>query len=64
MKYLNKLYKSVFGPASSHDLAVNELEQARRELLQSQTHMEYYGAQVDYLHQRIARLDKYTKGYK
>ena len=64
MKYLNILYMSVFGPAPSHELAVNELEQARRELLQSQTHMEYYGAQVDYLHQRIVRLDKYTKGYK
>jgi hypothetical protein len=64
MKYLNRLYMSVFGPAPSHELAVSELEEARRELLRSQTHMEYYGAQVDYLETRIARLDKYIKGHK
>ena len=55
---------SFFGPAPSYELAVNELEQARRELLQSQTHMEYYAAQVNYLETRIARLEKYLKGQK
>ena len=55
---------SVFGPAPSHELAVSELEEARRELLRSQTHMEYYAAQVEYLEIRITRLDKYIKGHK
>ena len=64
MKYFNNLYMSFFGPAPSYELAVNELEQARRELLQSQTHMEYYAAQVNYLETRIARLEKYLKGQK
>jgi hypothetical protein len=64
MKYFNRLYMSVFGPAPSHELAASELEEARRELLRSQTHMEYYGAQVDYLETRIIRLEKYIKGQK
>jgi hypothetical protein len=61
MKYFNRLYNSVFGPAPSHEIAVAELEEARRELLRSQTHMEYYEAQVNYLQNRIARLQKYVK---
>jgi len=61
MKYINRLYNSIFGTAHSHELAITDLEEARRELLRSQTHMEYYEAQVNYLHQRIARLQKYVK---
>jgi hypothetical protein len=61
MKYINRLYNSVFGPAPSYELAVEELEEARRELLKAQTHTEYYEAQVAYLNARILRLQKYIK---
>jgi hypothetical protein len=59
MKIIKKMYNAVFSPASSLDLARDELEKSRKAFLVSKTHTEYYAAQVDFETKRIKRLEEY-----
>ena len=59
MKIIKKMYNAVFSPASSLDLAKNELELSHKAFLVSKTHTEYYAAQVDFETKRIKRLEEY-----
>ena len=59
MKSIKKMYNAVFIPASSLDLAKNELELSHKAFLVSKTHTEYYAAQVDFETKRIKRLEEY-----
>lgn len=53
--------KSLFSPPSALELAAKELAEAQRQLLASQTAMEYARSMVTYNHQRISRLEAYLK---
>lgn len=49
--------KAMFTTPSAEQLAVRELEQAKRELLQAQTQKEYWEQIVVYQSKRVARLE-------
>jgi hypothetical protein len=53
------MYNAVFSPASSLDLAKNELELSHKAFLVNKTHTEFYAAQVDFETKRIKRLEEY-----
>jgi len=53
------MYGAVFSPASSLDLAKDELEKSRKAFLINKTHTEYYASQVDFETKRIKRLEEY-----
>lgn len=57
MKWLQDLMR-VFKTPSADVLAVQELEDARRMLLQCLSAQEYYTSQVQYQKSRVARLTK------
>jgi len=59
MKIIKKMYGAVFSPASSLDLAKDELEKSRKAFLINKTHTEYYASQVDFETKRIKRLEEY-----
>ena len=59
MKIIKRMYNAVFSPASSLDLAKNELELSHKAFLVSKTHTEYYASQVDFETKRIKRLEEY-----
>jgi len=59
MKIIKRMYSAVFSPASSLDLAKDELEKSRKAFLVNKTHTEYYAAQVDFETKRIKRLEEY-----
>ena len=49
--------KNLFAKPSAREMAHRELEDARRELLASERHVEWYTAEVDFQRKRIARLE-------
>jgi len=59
MKIIKRMYGAVFSPASSLDLAKDELEKSRKAFLINKTHTEYYASQVDFETKRIKRLEEY-----
>ena len=59
MKIIKRMYEVVFSPATSLDLARDELEKSRKAFLVNKTHTEYYAAQVDFETKRIKRLEEY-----
>ena len=59
MKIIKRMYNTIFSPASSLDLAKDELEKSRKAFLVNKTHTEYYAAQVDFETKRIKRLEEY-----
>ena len=59
MKIIKRMYNVVFSPASSLDLAKDELEKSRKAFLLNKTHTEFYAAQVDFETKRIKRLEEY-----
>lgn len=59
MKIIKRMYNAVFSPASSLDLAKNELELSHKAFLVNKTHTEFYAAQVDFETKRIKRLEEY-----
>ena len=54
--------KDLFTVPSHHTLALQELEEAQRRLLEAQSGAEYAKNMVTYHEQRIKRLTKYLKG--
>ena len=59
MRIIKTMYSKVFSPATSLDLAKNELELSRKAFLVNKTHTEYYASQVDFESKRIKRLEEY-----
>jgi len=62
MQYLYKIkdhMKSFFRVPSADELAVAELEDAKRQLLHAQTAMDYSRRMVDYHSDRVKRLNAY-----
>ena len=59
-----KDFTSTFRKPSAEVLALQELEEAKRALLEAQTGMEWAKAQVQYNTDRIARLSAYVGGSK
>ena len=53
--------KSLFHTPSADVLALQELEEARRELLMAQTGLEYARAIVEYNSNRVVRLQQRTE---
>ena len=51
----------LFRPSTATELALAELAQARKSLLQAQSNREYYDAMVACLTARIKRLEHYTR---
>jgi hypothetical protein len=63
MNYLQKLknfMQSIFKTPSADELAVIELEDAKRQLLAMQTALDYSKRMVDYHSDRIKRLTAYV----
>lgn len=63
MNYLSKItnyMKTIFRTPSADELAVVELEEAKRQLLQMQTALDYSKRMVDYHADRIKRLTAYV----
>ena len=56
-----KLLKKIFCLPSAEQLALRELEDAKRELLQSQTAADYAINVSNYHQERITRLTQYLK---
>lgn len=64
MEYLNKLkeqMKSIFKTPTAVELAIDELAEAKRELLRSQTALDYSKHMVNYHTDRIIRLSEYIE---
>lgn len=62
-KPLMKLFKSftkIFGEVNPHDVASNELREARLALLQAESGVEYSTALVDFNKKRVQRLEMYV----
>lgn len=62
MNRLHTLITNLFRPASPEVLAARELDDARRQLLQAQSAVEYADAMVVYHQRRINRLQRYLRG--
>jgi hypothetical protein len=60
MNWLQQL-KAVFVPPSADVLAVQELEEAKRQLLQALTAQEHFAATVTFRTTQVARLTKTVK---
>lgn len=56
-----KLITKYFKKPSAIDMAKSELEKARCQFLENQTHAEYYAAQVEFEEKRIWRLQSYIE---
>lgn len=61
MKQLKNWWNLHFGPPAPLELAHNELLKAKKALLESLTHAEYYDAQVKFETNRIKRLSAYLE---
>ena len=61
MKEFIEKYLNPFRHPSPEEIAIRELEEAKRSLLESQSAKEYAASVEAYNQQRIARLSKYIK---
>lgn len=57
---INNFMQSIFRTPTADELAIAELEEARRSLLQMQTALDYSKRMVDYHSDRIKRLTTYV----
>lgn len=53
--------KKLFRPPSAHELAVQELEEAERQLLLAHTQQEYAASMIAYNTTRVERLREFLK---
>jgi hypothetical protein len=61
MNKIRTLWQFATHPPKAKELAVKELESAKRGYLENKTHQEYYQALCSFETQRIARLEKYLE---
>lgn len=61
MNLFRNLWQQIINPPKADVLARRELDNAMRNYLEHQTHLEYYQSQVSFERQRIARLEAYLK---
>lgn len=59
MNTIKRIWEAITHPPKARDLAIKELEDAKRAYLVAKTHSEYYTTQCSFESQRIARLEKY-----
>lgn len=59
MNKIKAIWQYVTHPPKARDLAIKELENAKRSYLENKTHAEYYSTLCSFETQRIARLEKY-----
>ena len=64
INHLRKLYNAMFGKPTAQAFAVNELAEAKRQLLVHQTTAEYHIHMVWFYETNIARLTAYTEESK
>lgn len=64
MNKLIETIKNMFRPKSDLELAVSELEDAKRQRLQAATGAEYARHMVDYHTTRIKRLEGYIRAHE
>lgn len=62
MKQLIEYLKNVYATPSAEVIAVRELEEAKRKLLEAQSGREYADSMCKYHEARIKRLTNYIKG--
>lgn len=56
-------FRTVFGTPSAEQLALRELEDAKRRLLDAQSSKEYATAMCDFYEAKIDRLGSYLGGF-
>lgn len=59
MNKIRILWQSITSPPKATDLALKELENAKRSYLENKTHAEYYSTLCSFETQRIKRLETY-----
>jgi hypothetical protein len=61
MNIIRRVWVAVTHPPKAKELAIRELENAKRSYLENKTHAEYYATLCSFENQRIARLEKYLE---
>jgi hypothetical protein len=61
MNIIRRIWVAVTHPPKARELAIRELENAKRSYLENKTHAEYYATLCSFENQRIARLEKYLE---
>jgi hypothetical protein len=61
MNLIKRIWIAIAHPSKAKEIAVKELESARRSYLENKTHSEYYQSLCSFETQRIARLEKYIE---
>jgi hypothetical protein len=61
MNIIRRIWVAITHPPKAKELAIRELENAKRSYLENKTHAEYYATLCSFENQRIARLEKYLE---
>lgn len=61
MNKIRAMWQAVTQPPKAKELAIKELENAKRSYLENKTHAEYYSTLCSFETQRISRLEKYLE---
>jgi hypothetical protein len=61
MNIIRRIWVAITHPPKAKELAIRELENAKRSFLEHKTHAEYYATLCSFENQRIARLEKYLE---
>lgn len=61
MNIIRRIWVAITHPPKARELAIRELENAKRSYLENKTHAEYYATLCSFENQRIARLEKYLE---
>lgn len=61
MNIIKRIWVAITRPPKAKELALKELENAKRSYLENKTHQEFYASQVTFELGRIARLEKYLE---
>lgn len=59
MNKIRSMWNAITAPPKAMDLAIKELENAKRSYLENKTHSEYYSTLCSFESQRIKRLELY-----
>jgi len=61
MNIIRRVWVAITHPPKAKELAIRELENAKRSYLEHKTHAEYYSTLCSFETQRITRLEKYLE---